>query len=152
MNYVADQISRIVDYDDYTINVNVFVYFDEAWGPHPIHRFTCYYNKKANSLNSRYFHPGTNGVNAFTRHWAYEIISTCVPPVYLTGTDINHLRICGAAETLIVPLWISAHYWISLCEDRVHWNDFVHDWMILPHKSDLSLRGEARNAISVMAD
>ena len=31
LNYdVADQISRIVDYDDYTINVNVFVYFDEA--------------------------------------------------------------------------------------------------------------------------
>lgn len=146
MNYVADQISRIVDYDDYTINVNVFVYFDEAWGPHPIHRFTCYYNKKANSFNSRYFHPGTNGVNAFTRHWAYETIWLC-PPVYLTVTDINHLRICGAAETLIVPLWISAHYWISLCEDRVHWNDFVHDWMILPHISDLSVRGEASNAI-----
>ena len=67
--------------------------------------------------------------------------------MYLTVTGINHLRICGAAETPIVPLWISAHYWISLCEDRVHWNDFVHDWMILLHISDLSVRGKARNAI-----
>ena len=53
------------------------------------------------------------------------------PPVYLTVTVINHLRICEAARTLIVPLWISAQYWISLCKDRVHWNDFIHDWMNL---------------------
>ena len=27
------------DYDDYTINDNVFAYMDEAWGPHTIDRF-----------------------------------------------------------------------------------------------------------------
>ena len=77
LNYVADQISRIVDYDDYTINVNVFVYFVEAWAPHTIRRFTCYYNKKASSFNSKYFQPGTNGVNAFTQDWAHETICLC---------------------------------------------------------------------------
>ena len=71
-------------------------------------------------------------------------MSTCVP---VTVTDINHLRICGAAETLVVPLWISSHYWISLCEDRVRWNDVVHDWMMLRHISELSVTGKARNTI-----
>ena len=35
----ADQISRIVDYDFYTIKDDVFAYIDEAWGPHTIDRF-----------------------------------------------------------------------------------------------------------------
>ena len=34
----ADQISRLVDYDDYTIKDDVFAYIDEAWGPHTIDR------------------------------------------------------------------------------------------------------------------
>ena len=35
----ADQISRLVDYDDYTIKDDVFAYIYEAWGPHTIDRF-----------------------------------------------------------------------------------------------------------------
>ena len=35
----ADQISRLVDYDDYTTKDDVFAYIDEAWGPHTIDRF-----------------------------------------------------------------------------------------------------------------
>ena len=35
----ADQISRIFDYDDYSIKDDVFAYIDEAWGPHTIDRF-----------------------------------------------------------------------------------------------------------------
>ena len=31
------QISRIVDYDDYTIK-DVFAYIDEAWGPQTVDR------------------------------------------------------------------------------------------------------------------
>lgn len=140
-NYVCSENNRIVNYDDYTIN-DLFAYVDESRSPHTIDRFTCHYNKKASSLNSKYFQPGTDG--AFTQDWAYE---TICPPVYLTVTVINHLSICEAAGTLIVPLWISAHYWISLCKDRVHGNDFIHDWIILPHLSNLFERGKSRNAI-----
>ena len=35
----ADQMSRIVDYNDYAIKDDVFAYIDEAWGPHTIVRF-----------------------------------------------------------------------------------------------------------------
>ena len=30
---------RLADYDDYTIEDDVFAYIDEAWGPHTIDRF-----------------------------------------------------------------------------------------------------------------
>ena len=146
LNYDADQISRIVDYHDYTINDDVFAYIDEAWGPHTIDRFACHYNKKVGRFNSKFFQPGTNGVDAFTQDWAYETNWLC-PPVYLIVKVINHLRFCKAAGTLIVPLWKSADYWVSLCKDGVHWNDFIHDWMILPHISNLFIRGKAKNAI-----
>ena len=32
------QISRIVDYDDYTIKDDVFAYIYEAWGPQTVDR------------------------------------------------------------------------------------------------------------------
>lgn len=67
LNYDADQISRMIDYKDYTINDDMFAYIDEAWGPHTIDRFACHYNKKVSRFNSKYFHPGTNAVNAFTQ-------------------------------------------------------------------------------------
>ena len=140
LNYDADQISRIIDYDDYTINGDVFAYIDEAWGPHTIDRFACHYNKKTNRFNSKYFQPGTNGVNAFTQECAYETNWLC-PPVYLAIKVINQIRICKAAGTLIVPLWKSGHYWISLCEDGVHRNNFIHDWMTLSHIPNLFIRG-----------
>ena len=35
----TDQISILVDYDDYTIKDGVFAHIDEAWGPQTIERF-----------------------------------------------------------------------------------------------------------------
>ena len=32
----------------------------------------------------------------------------------------------------MVPLWRSAYFWRRLCFDGLHWNGFVHDWVILP--------------------
>lgn len=96
--------------------------------------------------NSKYFQPGTNGVNAFMQDWAYKTNWLC-PPVYLTKEVINHLRLCDATGTLTVLLWKSAHYWVSLCKDGVHCNDFINDWMILLRISNLFIRGKAKNAI-----
>ena len=34
-NYLADEISKTIDYDDYTFNA----FLEHAWGPHTIDRF-----------------------------------------------------------------------------------------------------------------
>ena len=50
-------------------------------------------------------------------------------------------------QTKSIMVFSEVAYWIRLCKDRVHWNDFIHDWMILPHISNLFVRGKARNDI-----
>ena len=60
----------------------------------------------------------------------------------------SYLRFCKAAGTLIVPPWKSAQYWLSLCKTEFcHWNDFIHDWMILPPCIQPAQTGKAKNAI-----
>lgn len=146
LNYVADEISKIIDYDDYTINDDIFAFLDHRWGPHTIDRFACHYNSKLLLFNSKFFQPGTSGVNAFCQDWAFTNNWLC-PPTYLTVRVVNHLKICKAAGTLIVPLWRSAHFWTIICNDGVHFSNFVHDWCILPHIPNLFIRGKAKNCI-----
>ena len=46
LNIIADDISKFVDLDDYSINDGVFYSLDELWGPHTCDRFACHYNAK----------------------------------------------------------------------------------------------------------
>ena len=66
-NHPADKISKIVNFDDYTINDQVFAELDIKWGPHTVDRFTCFYNTKLPRFNSRFYQTGTEGVDAFTQ-------------------------------------------------------------------------------------
>lgn len=146
LNSVSDDMSRVVDFDDYTIHDDVFNTIDWVWGPHSCDRFACYYNTKLVKYNSRYFQPGTSGVNAFSQDWQYDNNWLC-PPVYLTCKVLKHLRACNAQGTLIVPVWKSAHFWPLLCADGVHWNGFIHDWLVLPNHPKLFLKCKAQNCI-----
>ena len=65
LNSFADHLSRIIDFDDYTINDDVFHILDVRWGPHTIDRFACSYNAKLSRFNSRFYQPGAEAVDAF---------------------------------------------------------------------------------------
>ena len=54
-NYQADHLSRTIDFDDYTINDDVFHMLDCKWGPHTVDRFACSYNAKLSRYNSRFY-------------------------------------------------------------------------------------------------
>ena len=45
-NHQADSLSRIIDFDDYSINDDLFHMLDCKWGPHTVDRFACSYNAK----------------------------------------------------------------------------------------------------------
>lgn len=146
LNIIADDISKFVDLDDYSINDGVFYSLDELWGPHTCDRFACHYNAKLPKFNTRFYQPGTSGVNAFAQDWSKDNNWLC-PPVCLTCKVLSHLKVCNAAGTLVVPLWRSAHFWPRLCFDGLHWSGFVHDWVILPDLPNLFVRGKAKNSI-----
>ena len=51
---------------------DVFKQLDQLWGPHSIDRFASSYNAKLSRFNSRFLHPGTEAVDAFTQDWSSE--------------------------------------------------------------------------------
>ena len=95
LNSVADDISKFVDYDDYMINDTVFNALDDLWGPHTCDRFACSYNAKIQCFNSRFYQPGSSGVNAFAQDWSRHNNWLC-PHVFLTCKVIKHMEICSA--------------------------------------------------------
>ena len=64
-NVVADALSRVIDYDDWSINPQVFYWLDLLWGPHSVDRFTSDYNAQLPRFNSRFWIWGTEAVDAF---------------------------------------------------------------------------------------
>ena len=65
-NKLADYVSRIVNYDDWSLDYTIFKQLDNRWGPHTIDRFASHYNAQLPRFNSRFWNPGTEAVDAFT--------------------------------------------------------------------------------------
>ena len=141
-NVAADCLSSITDYDDYLVHDDVFMQLDALWGPHSIDRFACSYNAKLPRFNSRFLQPGSEAVDAFSQDWALEN-NWLVPPVTLIGRVLRHMQDCKAFGTLIIPMWNRT----VLCEDGMHFNLFIHAWVLLPSRPDLFVPGKARNRL-----
>ena len=124
LNQLADQVSRIIDYDDWQLNPNVFASLDFLWGPHSVDRFAACNNAQVMRFNSRYWSPGTEAVDTFTVNWAGENNWLC-PPITLIPRAIRHVEACHAVCTLIVPCWPSAPFWPLLCPAESQFSDFV---------------------------
>ena len=71
-NQIADELSRVVDYDDWGLNSKVFAWLDSLWGPHTVDRFASSHNTQLCWYNSRFCEEGTEAVDAFTVNWAGE--------------------------------------------------------------------------------
>ena len=145
-NRQADSLSRIIDFDDYSINDDVFHMLDFKWGPHTVDRFACSYNAKLSRFNSRFYQPGAEAVDAFAQNWEGEN-NWVHPPVSQISRVITHMRACKAVGTLLIPLWKSSYFWMLVRDDGKHWNAFVHDWVILPKFGHLFIRGKAKNHV-----
>ena len=79
-NSQADFLSKIVDFDDYSLHDEVFFHLENLWGPHSVDRFACCYNAKLPRFNSRFVQPGAEAVDAFTQDWSPEN-NWLVPPI-----------------------------------------------------------------------
>ena len=145
-NSQADFFSKIVDFDDYSLHDEVFFHLESLWGPHSVDRFACSYNAKLPRFNSRFVQPGAEAVDAFTQDWSLEN-NWLVPPISLIGRVLNHMKDCKAVGTLVVPLWKSAYFWPLLSNDGTHLNSFVCQWLYLPNRPDLFVKGKAKNKL-----
>ena len=149
-NQTADEFSRIVDYDDWSINANVFAWLDSFWGPHTVDRFASWHNAQVSRFNSRFWDRGTEAIDAFTVNWAKENNWWC-PPVHLVSRLLRHARACNSFGTLIVPEWESAPFWPLLCPDGQSFAAFVQSTsaVILPNHGELIVPGRSGQSLPV---
>ena len=78
--------------------------FDKAASTlHSIDRFANYLNAKLPRFNSRFWNPGSEGIDSFVMDWARENNFVCLPVCLV----LLHMRNCKASGTLIVPAWHS---------------------------------------------
>ena len=133
-NSDADTISKIIDYDDYSLNDSIYSRLNAKWGPFTIDRFACTYNKKTKRFNSRFYQPEGESVDAFTQNGHNEN-NWLFPPPILIPRVIAHMKTCATEGTLVVPFWKSAVFWTILCPDGIHFYKWVHDWELLRNHS-----------------
>ena len=127
-NQVADELSRTVDVDDWSVSEATFTWLEARWGPHSIDRFAADYNAKLERFNARFWVPGVEAVDAFVQPWFGEN-NWLVPPPCVVDRVLRKLEMEAAAGTLVVPLWRSALFWPILCPDGIHFNSGIVDWV-----------------------
>ena len=135
LNSFVDHLSRIIDFDDYTINDDVFHILDVRRGPHTIDRFAFSYNAKLSRFNSRFCQPGTEAVDAFLQNWEFEN-NWLLPPVSQIARVVDHLRLCNAEGTLVIPMWKSSYFWVLLCKMQDTGTPLFMTWLCCPNLSN----------------
>ena len=136
-NKQADFLSRCHDSDDWQIAPLVFLHLDKIWGPHTIDRFASDYNTKCIRFNSRWWCPGTEGVDAFTKSWEGEN-NWLVPPPRLILRVLAKLKDDKSFGTLVIPKWHVSPYWPLLIK---------HDLKTVSLGTCCTIRGKGNNGV-----
>ena len=120
LNVLADECSKIFDWDDWGVADRIFNLFDRKWGIFTCDVFANSQNSKVHRFYSKFWTPNTAGVDAFAFDWSRD---NCwiVPPPSLVCRTIQHLRICKARGVLVIPKWKSAVFWPAIWDE-----DFKH--------------------------
>lgn len=119
LNERADYLSRCKDGDDWSIQDWVFIKLNSRWGPHSIDRFSSHYNNKCERYNSRWWVPGTQGVNALDQYWGKPEVNWVVPPPRLIPDVLEKIQTDEAQCTLVVPEWPSASFYPILKSESI---------------------------------
>ena len=71
-NASADYLSRIVDFDDWSVSPHIFRFLDLKWGPHSIDRFADEHNDLLPRFDSRFWNPYCEAMDTFRRSWDFD--------------------------------------------------------------------------------
>ena len=144
LNEKADYVSKIVDWDDWGVSQEFFDCLDKKWGKHTIDRFASFTNKKLPRFNTKFWTPGSLGIDAFSFDWGNEV-NWLVPPIYLVPKVLRHILHCKARGTLVVPLWKSAVFWPLLCVSNGSFKNFVRDFQIFHDVRGIFIQGSVKS-------
>ena len=140
LNACADDISHIIDFDDWYTTQWFFAHLDHIWGPHTVDRFANASNAHFPRFNSRFRVPGTEAVDAFSVSWTADNNNWLVPPIHCIIRVIQHL-VCSAFGTLVVPYWPSNAFWPFLFASSLDYQPYVVDSIYFPDPSGIFALG-----------
>ena len=111
-------------------------------GKHTVDCFANFYNKKICKYFSRFWNPGSSGVDFFVQKLIGE---NCldVPLVDLIVRALHYLYVCKATATIIVPFWPSYQFWPLIARKYV---DFIVGYRFINGKSALE-HGKNTNSL-----
>jgi len=145
-NEQADYISKIVDFEDWVVADSFFAIANFRWGPFTLDCFASSSNSKTPRFFSKFFNPGSLGVDAFAHSWHSE---NCwlVPPVSLIPEVIVHAITCKAKATLVVPYWPSAVFWPYIIEWDGCFRPFIIDCFYTLAGNEVFRHGNNTNSV-----
>lgn len=115
-NLHADQLSRCVDREDWSLSSAAFDKICTELCQPDVDRFAAAHNTKCARFNSRFYDPAAEGVDAFAQNWSPGV-SFCNPPWDQLQRTITHAEECKAKILLVYPLWHAAT-WIKRVRER----------------------------------
>ena len=81
-----------------------------AWGPHSVDCMATFFNAKVEKFFSRFWNPGSAGVDFFVQSLESENCLV-VQPVVLIARLLHYLKVQRALATLVIPFWPSSSFW-----------------------------------------
>ncbi|CAI7877429.1 unnamed protein product [Closterium sp. NIES-54] len=107
LNTRADELSKALDRDDYSLKTPWFRLLKRRLGPHSIDLFAKGSNTKLPRFCSKTPHPDAAAVDAFSIPWTSEQ-GYAFPPPHLIPAVLHHVKRTRAAITLVTPYWPGA--------------------------------------------
>ena len=150
LNTYADELSKIFDYDDWGISERIFNFFNIAWGEFTCDLFADSKNFKVKKYFTRFWSPGSSGVDAFAQNWADE---NCwiVPPPSLICRVLRHLQLCNVFGTMVIPKWKSALYWPLIWNTKSNsFKSFIKNYFEYERPYNFFTEGSDKNSIFAM--
>ncbi|CAI7840860.1 unnamed protein product [Closterium sp. NIES-54] len=147
LNTRADEISKALDRDDYSLKTPWFRLIERRLGPHSIDLFANGSNTKLPRFYSKTPHPDAAAVDAFSIPWTSEQ-GYAFPPPHLISAVLHHAKRTRAAITLVTPYWPGASWWPLLQPSPPQWATYIHTHLHLRHGSQCLMAGNHSSAFS----
>lgn len=109
-NHEADLLSKQTDRDDLGIDFSVYDFVCDKYGCHEIDAFATHYDTKCQAFYSKFWCPGTSGIDAFSFKWSNSNM-WLVPLPALIPKTIQKCISENVVGTLVITKWVSAPFW-----------------------------------------
>lgn len=145
-NVEADEASRIIDLDDWSVTDEVFSELEDAWGTCTIDTFASSVSSKCEKFISRAYDPSAVSFNAFASQslpWWTNEFAWWVPPPYLIARTVIWAKKNHSKGILGFPMWAS-HLFFGELREKGKWISEIKKITIFPAGSPI-LKGNSQS-------